>query len=319
MSKISVIIPVYNVEKFLRRCLNSVINQTMSDLEIILVDDGSNDNSGEICDEYAKNDARIIVIHKENGGVSSARNKGLDIATGEWITFVDSDDYIDTDMYEMLYSNAIEKEVDICACFFKYLTKDNIILFNPTKEQRSLKGRYKGKEFLKLFYMDNYTNGICVAMCNKIYKRNIFDKLRFKSKIYEDDEICHEIYLKDLHILLLDNPFYTYIQNINSLSNAKFSEENLVFIDILYNRLVSFKNNDLKALYKNTAKLYCNIVIEYYFKIKKLNNAYDFNYLNQYDEVLKDVITLNNISSKDKIRFYIFKLSPILYSILTNN
>lgn len=120
MSQISVIIPVYNVEKFLRRCLKSVINQTMSDLEIILVDDGSNDNSGEICDEYAKNDDRIIVIHKENGGLRSARNKGLDIATGEWITFVDSDDYIDTDMYEMLYSNAIEKEVDICACFFLY-------------------------------------------------------------------------------------------------------------------------------------------------------------------------------------------------------
>ena len=93
--KISVIIPVYNVEKYLKRCLDSVINQTYKNLEIILVDDGSTDNSGKICDEYAKNDKRIIVIHKENGGVSVARNIGLDICTGDYVNFIDSDDWID--------------------------------------------------------------------------------------------------------------------------------------------------------------------------------------------------------------------------------
>ena len=103
MSKISVIVPVYNVEKFIKRCLDSIINQTMRDLEIILVNDGSTDNSGKICDEYAQLDNRITVIHKENGGLSSARNTGLDVATGEWIAFVDSDDYIEKNMYEVLY------------------------------------------------------------------------------------------------------------------------------------------------------------------------------------------------------------------------
>ena len=179
MSKISVIVPVYNVEKFIKRCLDSIINQTTKDLEIILVNDGSTDNSGKICDEYAKLDNRITVIHKENGGISSARNIGLDVATGEWIAFVDSDDYIEKDMYEVLYKTAIEKNVDICACFFKYLTVDNKILFNLTQEQLDMNGKYNSKEFLELIYKDEYMNGICVATWNKIYKKNIFTRYRY--------------------------------------------------------------------------------------------------------------------------------------------
>lgn len=317
MPKISVIIPVYNVEKFLRRCLDSIINQTMNDIEIILIDDGSTDNSGNICDEYAEKDDRIIVIHKENGGVSSARNKGLDIASGEYVTFVDSDDYIDNNMYEVLYRNAVEKKVDICGCFFKYITADKVMLFNPTKKQRSLKGIYNGNDFVKLLYIDEYSNGLCVSMWNKIYKRNLFYSLKFKSSIYEDDEICHKIYKSDTSILLMDSPFYTYVQNTNSLTSKKFSEKNLIFIDILYNRLNSFKKDNLEELYIDTIRLYCNIVIEYYFKMKNLNNNYDFIYLNQYRKILKDVIKLKNISLKDKIRFNIFSFSPMLYSTLT--
>ena len=103
--KISIIIPVYNVEKYLRRCLNSIINQTYKDIEIILVDDGSTDNSGKICDEYKEKDNRIVVIHKENGGLSDARNAGIDIAKGKYIGFIDSDDFADIRMYEIIYNN----------------------------------------------------------------------------------------------------------------------------------------------------------------------------------------------------------------------
>lgn len=114
--KISVIIPVYNVEPYLRRCLDSVIRQTYTNLEIILVDDGSTDGSSAVCDEYKEKDSRILVIHKENGGVSSARNAGLEMATGEWIGFVDSDDWVETDMYEYLYELAKEHETDVAQC-----------------------------------------------------------------------------------------------------------------------------------------------------------------------------------------------------------
>ena len=121
---ISVIIPIYNVEKFLSFCIDSIVNQTYKNLEIILVDDGSTDNSGKICDEYALKDNRIKVMHKQNGGVSSARNVGLNIAKGKYIGFVDSDDYVENDMFEILHNLIIKNNVDISCCN-KFVFKKN--------------------------------------------------------------------------------------------------------------------------------------------------------------------------------------------------
>ena len=315
MAKISVIVPVYNVEKFIRRCLDSIRNQTLKDLEIILVDDGSTDNSGVICDEYAKLDNRIIVIHKENGGLSSARNRGLDSASGEWIAFVDSDDYLEKNMYETLYKTAIDENVDICVCFFKYLTTNNTIFCDFTKEQLGIKGKYKTNNFLKLVYKDEYLNGVCVSACNKIYKKNIFNNLRFKTKIYEDDELLNRLYLKDVEIYVTNEPLYIYVENLNSLSHQQFCEKNLIFIDILYNRLNLFKIRKLNNLYEHTLRLLCNIIIEYYFKI---DNKDIWEYSNLYKLVLKQTIKSNMISFKDKIRFFIFYINPCLYKFLTN-
>ena len=116
MAKVSVIVPVYNVEKYIHKCVDSVLNQTLQDLEIILVDDGTKDNSGIICDEYAQKDARVQVIHKVNGGLSDARNTGMKVATSDYILFVDSDDYIKEDMVERLYDLAVRYEVDMSCC-----------------------------------------------------------------------------------------------------------------------------------------------------------------------------------------------------------
>ena len=123
---ISIIVPVYNVEQYLDDCLISIINQTYKNIEIILIDDGSTDKSGKICDEYAKKDSRIIVIHKENGGVSSARNAGLRIAKGAYIGFVDPDDWIAEDMYEVLYSNAKKYDADVSVCKYKIVKNNSI-------------------------------------------------------------------------------------------------------------------------------------------------------------------------------------------------
>jgi len=114
--KISIIVPVYKVEQYIHKCIDSILNQTLNDFELILVNDGSPDQCGQICDEYAKCDSRIKVIHKENGGQASARNMGLDIATGEYIGFVDSDDWIEPDMYEILYNECIINECEIISC-----------------------------------------------------------------------------------------------------------------------------------------------------------------------------------------------------------
>ena len=139
MAKLSVIVPIYNVEKYLRQCLESIVNQTFRDLEIILVDDGSPDKCGEICDEYAKKDNRIIVIHKANGGLSAARNDALNIATGEWIAFVDSDDWLDIDIYEKAITAGDRYDVDILLfnSYFEFCNVCNLILsvcFNEINE-----------------------------------------------------------------------------------------------------------------------------------------------------------------------------------------
>ena len=133
MILVSIIVPVYNVEKYLERCLDSLINQTLKDIEIILVDDGSTDDSGNICDKYAKKDKRIKVIHKENGGLSDARNIGLSIANGRYLQFVDSDDFIHKQMIEILYNTIINNNADISICDFDKVYENTKIKYN-TKE-----------------------------------------------------------------------------------------------------------------------------------------------------------------------------------------
>lgn len=152
---ISIIVPVYNVEKYLNRCLDSILNQTFTDFELILVDDGSTDNSGIICDEYKTKDNRIKVIHKENGGLSSARNAGLDIARGRYIGFVDSDDFISKDMYQILYNEAEKNKADMIMCEFKKVDKNYEAINNNLYKKSDIK-LLKKDEILEDMYSDMY-------------------------------------------------------------------------------------------------------------------------------------------------------------------
>ena len=181
MPKISVIIPVYKVEEYLKRCVDSVIGQTLRDIEIILVDDGSPDNCPAICDEYAKKDDRVRVIHKKNGGLSDARNAGIDIAKGEFLGFVDSDDYIEADMYEYLY-DLVKKEnaeISMCEFFHCYQGKE------PEKNEK-ISVETVDSETAIYYVLESKKASLTVA--NKIYKREIFGSdLRFPvGKIQED-------------------------------------------------------------------------------------------------------------------------------------
>ena len=149
MPVISIIVPVYNVEQYLRRCVDSILAQTFTDFECILIDDGSPDNCPAICDEYAERDNRIIVIHQKNAGVSAARNAGLDLARGEWIGFVDSDDWCDPGMYEFLYKNAITNQVDISICGFRSIEKNGVVIGSSKKYPAIVMDSSEG--LLKLF------------------------------------------------------------------------------------------------------------------------------------------------------------------------
>ncbi|MCP3030059.1 glycosyltransferase [Halobacillus sp. A1] len=218
MAKVSIIIPLYNVEKYLRKCLRSVIDQTLSDVEIILVNDGSKDKSGEIAEEYKRNDSRIKVIHKENGGVCSARNAGLQISTGEYIGFVDPDDWIEPNMFEVMYYKALDSNSDLVVCnydcvyeqstTFKWLNiKDELI-----DVQELGLSNYYYEYFLK------YTHGDIVW--NKLYKRSIinehFIKFEKHSEVFADDLLFNLYYLCHVKtICTVNRSFYNYFQRSN--------------------------------------------------------------------------------------------------------
>lgn len=212
-NKISIIIPIYCVEEFLCQCLDSVISQTYRNLEIILVDDGSPDRCGLICDEYAAKDSRIIVIHKENGGVSSARNEGLKAATGEWIGWVDPDDWIEPNMFEYLLNGANQYKAQIVVCGRhdvlgkekKTYQWDSVKCFSP---EQAL------KELLEDKLMRNY-------LWDKLWKRALFDEIYFpQGRTFEDIAVVAELMDKADQIICLPEPMYYYRQRTGSIVSS---------------------------------------------------------------------------------------------------
>ncbi len=214
---ISIIIPVYKVEKFLRDCMESVLSQTYENLEIILVDDGSPDSCPEICDEYAKMDERIKVIHKKNGGLSDARNAGLDIAKGAYIGFVDSDDIVTPDMFSELAEAMIKNDADLSVCGFYYINEQGYRLEKEKEIFTQEKALLTGEECLKHIYFEK--NGWkLVPVWNKLYKKEIWETIRFdKGKIHEDEFVFHKIMRQCKKVAILDKPMYGYRKNSNGI------------------------------------------------------------------------------------------------------
>ena len=220
------IIPIYNAEQYLRQCLDSVVNQTYKNLEIILVDDGSTDNSGKICDEYALKDKRIVVIHKENGGISDARNIGIEKASGEFITFVDSDDDVANDIIEYLYEilKKFNCKMSVCA--------HNIIKNNKIKKSFNLKGDCKlsSQECIKKML---YDDGIDTSAWAKLYDRSIFEQIRYpKGMLFEDIATTYKLFIKSTEIASGHLAKYNYrIRNEHSITRCVFNKSKLDLIE----------------------------------------------------------------------------------------
>lgn len=221
MPEISVIIPVYNVEQYLSKCLESVINQTFTDLEIIIVDDGSTDDGLSICREYEAKDERIHVYHKTNGGLSSARNYGLDRATGKYIGFVDSDDYISEDMYESLYNNLISYNADMSLCGLYDIynglpqkVNNNHSIFEATPE-----------EAIKVVMESEITS---VTAVNKLYKRELFESVRYpEGKVSEDAFVIVDLLMQCKKTVITSDQKYYYIHREGSITTLKFRPQHL--------------------------------------------------------------------------------------------
>ena len=233
--KLSIIVPVYKVEPYLRRCVDSILAQTFRDFEVILVDDGSPDNCGAICDEYAAKDARVKVLHKANGGLSDARNAGLDIAQGEYIGFVDSDDYIAPDMYETLLDLAKRTDADISAVGYIEVTSEESIV--NCVRLVSTESIYQREQFLDNYFPENRWRFMASA-CNKLYKRGLFNEIRFPvGYIYEDSFLQLPLLNQCKIVAASEKCTYFYmIKRESSIMNASFSEKNFQLIDLGYSQ-----------------------------------------------------------------------------------
>ena len=221
-TKISVIVPVYNVEKYLPRCVDSILAQTYENLEVILVDDGAKDNSAAICDAYAAKDSRVQVLHKENGGLSSARNAGLETATGAYIAFVDSDDWIEPDAYAHLMHLMENYQVKL-VCGGRYdvngKTGEKTVGLCPKEE-----GVISAEELVgRIFLWD----GCDSSACDKLYHRSLLENFRFpEGKVCEDVPVTYRIVLQAGQAALSDRPFYNYYHRSGSISKASAITEN---------------------------------------------------------------------------------------------
>ena len=231
-SLISIIVPVYNIEKYLRKCIDSLINQTYHHIEIILVDDGSTDNCGIICDEYAKKDSRISVFHKDNGGQGSARNLALDICKGDYIMFVDSDDYVESDFCETALKTVLEKKV-LCVSFGYYEIRNNIKNELATRYPRYLNAEDAIERLIRL------DDIIYNLPWNKIFHRQLFDAVRFpEGKIYEDQGVIYKLFSNAKSIYVSNDLLYNYVRRNDSTTGLVFSPRAINDkFDIWYERL----------------------------------------------------------------------------------
>lgn len=218
---ISVIIPVYNIEKYIEKCIRSIVNQTYRNLEIILVDDGSTDKSGWICDEYAKTDVRIRVIHKENEGLSDARNSGLNICKGKYIGFVDGDDWIANDMYEFLYQTLTEYNADVVVCGH-YIEGDNGV-YDSENAEGSLK-IYNSHEAVYAVVKDQEIHSYA---WDKLYKKELFEGIRYPSGRYVQDIFTtYKVFMNVNKVVCNNQPKYYYYQRRDSIQRTRGNKLN---------------------------------------------------------------------------------------------
>jgi len=313
MKTISVIVPVYNVEKYIHRCIDSIINQTYKNLEIILVDDGSTDNCPKICDEYAQKDNRIKVIHKKNGGLSEARNVGIEIATGEYIGFIDSDDYINKKMYELLISGLETNDADICICNYKEVNNDYII--NDEKQDSYNFLKFNNIEALEALYKENGVK--FVIACNKLYNKNLFADVRYSiGKIHEDEYIIHKLFFNSKRVVYLDKELYYYYQRQDSITKKQISPKRLDALDALKERGSFFEINNLTSLKESNEKMMFYCCLKQYVDFRDIKNSLVCNRLKKrLRELYKLLRKHKDLNIIEKVKYMIGCYIPEIYFV----
>jgi glycosyltransferase involved in cell wall biosynthesis len=298
---VSVIVPVYSVERYLQQCIDSICKQTYENLEVILVNDGSPDNCGEICDRNAVLDSRIVVIHKENGGLSSARNVGLDIAKGEYIAFVDADDTIHPCFIEKLLEMCLRYNCDIAQCDYLAVSEDSLSLpLNPWQEISFYDGRQALHELCR-----GGVNAIKYTVAwNKIYKRKLFRYIRYPvGRIHEDEFTTYQVFWKAKKIAITRQYLYYYLQRNTSIMGSGFSIKRLDILDAFRERLAFLQKKKLKENYFQTLQGLVGLLEKNYYLLQengKENEAICARLL-QEKESLEKFLPASPMEKEDKV------------------
>ena len=306
---ISIVVPVYNVKQFLTKCLNSIISQTYSNLEIIVVDDGSTDGSATICDDYAKKDKRTSVIHKENGGLASARNAGIDVAKGTYIGFVDSDDYIEPYMYEKLLQAILKYSCNIAVCGINYVFDDGEVIAKANTEPEQFFEFPWAIEEMNTFRLFD------MGAWSKLYKRELFADIRFPvGKLSEDFFIMYRLFDLAQGVAYVPDACYNYFQRANSITKSK--KINHDFLDAAYEQMVFLDKN-----YPNLAVIghvsYASAALTVYDSYLKNKVQCPGSFRNHCREIILDnrsyIRNASYLSRSKKIQFRLFTLNALLY------
>lgn len=307
---ISVVVPVYNVEHYLKKCVDSICHQTYRNLEIILVDDGSTDCSGSLCDEFATSDSRIRVIHKSNGGLSDARNAGMELASGEWWMFVDSDDYIAPDTVETLLLAAVENHCEIAVCNMMRIYEDGKQepFYCPVTEPTIWAGEQRFETLRQ------------PSVCNKLFRADLFKELRFpKRKFYEDTFVYHVLAHRANRIALTGLSGYYYLSRRESiLGQSQFTDRYFDYVEAIHERAMFLFNHGVSRYGEEAClSLYAAIVNSTKNIRKTPQNAEHFQRMWEwYELAYRNLMSSPDTSIKQKLRLFFLKYAPKIHNKL---
>lgn len=311
MDLVTVIIPIYKVEQYLERCVDSVLSQTYPNLDIILVDDGSPDRCGEICDSY-KNDRRVRVIHQENKGLSGARNAGLEIAKGEWVTFIDSDDFIVNNYVESLLSLCYKYSVKVSQCGV-VRGKDSVF------PEESVETKEKKWDF-HILYSSSGREYRTIA-CAKLYKLYLFDSLRFpEGKINEDEDTVFKVLYNAGEIAITNQHLYYYYMSSESILRSSRKTMRFDVVSIYDDRIDFLADKGEERLINVTEKELCIRLMLSYFNAKKNKyNKDDIDKIREYFIRYYKEVKLDQIVMKERLALIVFRLLPNTFAFFENN
>lgn len=310
---LTIIVPIYKVEPYLRQCIDSILNQTWEEFELILIDDGSPDKCGEICDEYSQKDQRIKVIHQENKGLSAARNNGVDIARGKYLTFIDSDDWLKPDMYETLITLAETYNTDIAECGYVKAYDNGLV--------ENINFSYSIQVIDGITALQDFHKGIIrrVVVWNKIYRKTLWENIRFPvGKVHEDEFTTYKLYYKADRILQLDAGLMYYRQRPDSFIGKGFEEKKFAnFREAFQEKQEFFHREGLKSLQDLAGVETTASLMDAYLEMHKQKRlrAKARQIKKQFNRELKYLQQTADVSLKHRALLSLFYISPVLYLV----